>query len=36
MAVQIFFVWAAVHYVLAARTLKRDLYQPMKREAVSR
>ena len=28
MTVQIFFVWAAVHYVLAARTLKRDLYRP--------
>jgi predicted MFS family arabinose efflux permease len=28
MAVQIFFVWAAVHYFLAARTLKRDFYRP--------
>jgi hypothetical protein len=26
MAVQVVFVWAAVHYVLAARTLKSDLY----------
>ena len=24
----VFFVWAAVHYLLAARTLKRDLYAP--------
>lgn len=24
----VFFAWAAVHYVLAARTLKRDLYLP--------
>jgi predicted MFS family arabinose efflux permease len=24
----VFFLWAAVHYVLASRTLKRDLYAP--------
>jgi hypothetical protein len=23
-----FFIWGTVHYVLAARTLKRDLYRP--------
>jgi predicted MFS family arabinose efflux permease len=28
MAVQVFFVWAAVHYLLAARTLKAELYRP--------
>jgi MFS family permease len=28
MAVQIFFIWAAVHYLLAARTLNADLYRP--------
>jgi predicted MFS family arabinose efflux permease len=28
MAVQIFFLWAAAHYLLAARTLKQDLYCP--------
>ena len=28
MAVQIGFVWAATHYLLAARTLKRDIYRP--------
>jgi len=27
-AVQIFFVWAAVHYLLAARTLKQHLFVP--------
>lgn len=27
-AVQIFFIWAAVHYLLAARTLKQDLFLP--------
>jgi len=25
---QIFYIWAAVHYLLAARTLKQDLYAP--------
>jgi MFS family permease len=30
MAVQIVFLWAAVHYMFAARTLKQDLYRPMK------
>jgi hypothetical protein len=24
----VFFVWASVHYLLASRTLKRDLYAP--------
>jgi xanthosine utilization system XapX-like protein len=24
----VFFLWASVHYVLASRTLKRDLYTP--------
>jgi predicted MFS family arabinose efflux permease len=28
MVVQVFFLWAAVHYLLAARTLKQDLYRP--------
>jgi predicted MFS family arabinose efflux permease len=27
-AVQVFFLWAAVHYLLAARTLKQNLYRP--------
>jgi hypothetical protein len=26
--VLVFFVWGAVHYLLAARTLQRDLYDP--------
>jgi MFS family permease len=28
MAMQVFFVWASIHYLLAARTLKQDLYRP--------
>ena len=27
--VQIVYVWAAIHYVLAARTFRRDLYDPL-------
>jgi predicted MFS family arabinose efflux permease len=27
LTVQVFFLWAAVHFVLASRTLKKDLYQ---------
>ena len=28
MSVLVFFPWAIAHYVLAARTLKRDLFTP--------
>jgi hypothetical protein len=27
-SVLVFFLWAAVHYVVAARSLRKDLYVP--------
>ena len=31
MAVQVFYLWASIHYLLAARTLRPDLYTPIAR-----
>lgn len=33
--VQIFYLWAAIHYLLAARTLRQDLYAPAAHREVS-
>jgi predicted MFS family arabinose efflux permease len=30
--IQVFYLWAAIHYLLAARTLEQDLYGPTARE----